>query len=327
MKKTRLLTFVGILFFLPACSDKTEDKTGLIATNASLTEVGQGYSFTEGPTADQTGNVFFTDQPNDVIYKWDRTTGGITPFLKGTGRANGIAFDKEGYIIACADDHGQVWRIAPDGSHKVVINNYNEKLLNGPNDVWINPVTGGAYITDPLFPRDYWDDNDPRKQPWPATHSEQAEAGAGGHVYYLALQGNALMRVSTQPEWDANSWPNGITGTPDGKKLYVTRWTEDNEGGTWRFDINPDGTLSNLKKFVDMGGDGMSLDERGNVYISNSLGINVFDSTGNSILTIPVDGGSTNHVFGGKNGKTLFITGPEGKVNTLEMNVRGVEKF
>ena len=74
----------------------------------------------------------------------------------------------------------------------VLVNNYGGKLLNGPNDVWINPVNGGMYITDPMFPRPYWDDTDPRKQGWEPTHSEQAPVGKGGYVYYLPPGGNGI---------------------------------------------------------------------------------------------------------------------------------------
>ena len=63
--------------------------------------------------------------------------------------------------------------------------------------------------------------------------------------------------------WESDSWPNGVVGTPDGKKLYVNKWYYDNKGGTWVFDIKRDGTLANMRKFSDWGGDGMSMDERG----------------------------------------------------------------
>jgi gluconolactonase len=314
-----------------SCSDDDADaETGLIATDAQIENLGSGYSFTEGPAVDNDGNVFFTDQPNDIIYKWNATTKAITPFLEDTGRSNGMEFDKEGNLIACADMHGELWKIARNGTHTVLVDNYNGKLLNGPNDVWINPVTGGMYITDPMFPRDYWDESDPRKianPSWPPTKSEQAETGKGGHVYYLAPGSTALTRVTTQGEWDADSWPNGVVGTPDGKKLYVNKWAGDNMGGTWVFDINADGSLTNMRKFIDMGGDGMSMDERGNIYISNSLGVVVFDPQGNKLVTIFTGGGATNNVFAGPDQKTLFITGPVDKVNSLKMNVRGVEKF
>lgn len=332
MKKHELLFSMGILCslaFFSSCSDDDEPKEtgGLIATDAQIENQGSGYLFTEGPAVDKDGNVFFTDQPNDVIHKWNATTGAITTFLEGTGRSNGMAFDKDGNLIACADMHGELWKIAPDGSHTVLVDNYEGKLLNGPNDVWINPVNGGMYITDPIFPRDYWEDDDPRKQDWPPTHSEQAATGKGGHVYYLAPGATTLVRVTTQTEWDANSWPNGVVGTPDGKKLYVNKWAGDNMGGTFVFDVNADGTLSNMRKFVDMGGDGMSMDERGNIYISNGFGVVVFDPNGTELVRIFTGGGATNNVFAGKDEKTLFITGPKEEVNTLKMNVSGVEKF
>ncbi len=299
----------------------------LLAPGAKLDTLGKGYGFTEGPAVDKHGNVFFTDQPNDKIYKWTATTGQITTFLTGTGRSNGMAFDKDGNLIACADLHGELWKIRPNGTHEVLVNNYKGKLLNGPNDVWINPKTGGMYITDPIFPRPYWEPGDPRIQAWPPTHSEQAATGKGGHVYYLAPGSHTLVRVTTSAEWDADSWPNGVVGTPDGKKLYVNKWAGDNLGGTWVFDINPDGTLSNMHKFINMGGDGMSMDNKGNIYISNGLGVNVFCPQGDQVLTIATGGGATNNVFAGPNEKTLFITGPVDRVTAIRMKVKGVEKF
>jgi len=296
-----------------------------------LDTLAKGFGFTEGPAVDYMGNVFFTDQPNDKIYRWDAATGKVTTFLTGTGRSNGMAFDKNGYLIACADMHGELWKIAPNGTYSVLVNNYNGKLLNGPNDVWINPVTGGMYITDPMFPRSYWDANDPRRignANWPPTHSEQAETGKGGYVYYLAPGSKQLVRVTTEAMgWDSDSWPNGVVGTPDGKKLYVNKWAADNLGGTWVFDIKPDGTLTNMKKFIDMGGDGMSMDERENIYISNGLGVTAFHSKGTRILNIPTGGGATNNVFAGQNEQTLFITGPVDRVTAVKMKVKGVEKF
>jgi gluconolactonase len=158
-----------------------------------------------------------------------RRTGAITLFLEGTGRANGMAFDRDGNLIACADMHGELWKIYPDGTHDVLVNNYGGKLLNGPNDVWINPVNGGMYITDPMFPRPYWDDADPRKQAgnrrtrnrrqWarrlrllpPARRQRVGEGDDGGHG------------------WVSDAWPNGVVGTPDGKKLYVNKWYYDNK--------------------------------------------------------------------------------------------------
>ena len=325
----RIILFLGLAlvlaYFLITKVFVKEVDADIPKTIGDLITIKTGFGFTEGPAVDKDGNVFFTDQPNDIIYKCDAKTNIITPFLTKTGRSNGMAFDKDGNLIACADMYGELWKIAPDGTHKVLVNNYNGKQLNGPNDVWINPVTGGLYITDPLFTRNYWSEEDPRKQDWPPTHSEQAEIGKGGHVYYLAPNSDALVRVTIQPNWDSDSWPNGIVGTPDGKKLYVNKWQEDNLGGTWVFDINRDGTLSNMRKFMDMGGDGMSMDNFGNIYISNNLGITAFNSKGEKILNIDT-GGATNNVFSGPDESILFVTEPD-RVVSIKMNVKGNEKF
>ena len=302
------------------------DPLGLVSRSAQgqLVSLAEGFSFTEGPAADRHGNVFFTDQPNDRIYRWDAGTGKVTLFLEGTGRANGMIFDREGNLIAASDMHGELWKIRPDGSHTVLVDNYQGKLLNGPNDVWINPTTGGIYITDPIFPRGYWDAGDPRQQPWEPTHSEQSAQGKGGHVYYLPAGARNLVRVTSDAlGWESDAWPNGVVGTPDGKKLYVNKWYYDNHGGTWVFDIKRDGTLTNMRKFSDWGGDGMSMDERGNVYISNGEGVLAFDPNGNNILKISFTGGATNNTFAGRNCKTLFITGPVDRVTAIKMNVRG----
>jgi gluconolactonase len=304
------------------------DPLGLVARGprGQLVRLAKGFSFTEGPAADRHGNVYFTDQPNDRIYRWDAGSGKVTLFLQGTGRANGTIFDREGNLITASDMHGEVWKIRPDGSHKVLIDNYQGKLLNGPNDVWINPVNGGIYITDPIFPRGYWDAGDPRQQPWEPTHSEQAAQGKGGHVYYLASGARKLVRVTSDAlGWESDSWPNGVVGTPDGKKLYVNKWAGDNHGGTWVFDVKRDGTLTHMRKFSDWGGDGMSMDEHGNIYISNGTGVMAFDPDGNNILNIPIAGGATNNTFAGRDGRLFFITGPADSVTAIRMNVRGAD--
>jgi gluconolactonase len=305
-----------------------QDPFGLVSRSrhGQLVSLAEGFGFTEGPAADRHGNVYFTDQPNDRIYRWDAGTNEVTLWLEGTGRANGMIFDRDGNLIAASDMYGELWKIRPDRSHTVLVDDYQGKLLNGPNDVWINPVNGGIYITDPIFPRPYWEAGDPRQQGWEPTHSEQAPQGKGGHVYFLARGARELVRVTSDAlGWESDSWPNGVVGTPDGKKLYVNKWAGDSHGGTWVFDIRRDGTLTRMRKFSDWGGDGMSMDERGNIYISNGQGVMAFDPMGNHILTIPIAGGATNNTFAGRDGKTLFITGPVDRVTAIRMNVRGAE--
>lgn len=323
----------------PSVATNIFDIRRLVAPNScGLDTIQKGFGFTEGPAVDKWGNVYFTDQPNDKIFRWDAKTGKVTLFLTGTGRANGMMFDKRGNLIAAADMHGELWKIRPNGTHEVLVDNYKGKLLNGPNDVWINPQTGGMYITDPMFPRGYWDASDPRKTGnpgWPPIYSEQG-AGIAGHVYYLAPGSKKLVRVTseTDPNWGAvNIFPNGVVGTPDGKKLYVNNWTGDATGKIRVFDILHNGRLANMKVLVDglKGCDGMSMDEKGNIYVSNAEGVTAFDKYGTKVFNIPCgtggNRGATNNVFAGKDEKTLFITGTADRITSLKMNVRGVEKF
>jgi len=277
------------------------DTQGIVAEGASLELLGTGFEFTEGPAPDDEGNVYFTDQPNNDILKWNASTGEVTLFMDEAGRSNGMFFDDRGHLITCADMKNQLWSISVDSKEvEVLVDGYNDKRLNGPNDLWIHP--GGAiYFTDPLYKRDYWK-RDPEMQQ------------DGEHVYYLGPDRNRLFRVEENVEK-----PNGIIGTPDGKKLYVADIGDDK---TYVYDINDDGTLSNRKLFAEMGSDGMTIDREGNVYVTGD-GVTVFDKTGEKIAHIPVDKGWTANVcFGGPDRHTLFITAMD-SVFGLEMNVEG----
>src|SRR5688500_11254792 len=96
-------------------------------------ELGSGYKFTEGPAVDRDGNVFFTDQPNDRIVKWNAADGTFSDWLKPAGRSNGTYFDKDGNLIACADEKNELWSISPDKKVTVLLSEVGGKLLNGPN--------------------------------------------------------------------------------------------------------------------------------------------------------------------------------------------------
>src|SRR5215469_9568180 len=116
----------------------------VIAPGATLQKLVGDCSFTEGPACDSKGNVFFTDQPNDRILEWS-TDGKLSTFMHPCGRSNGLSFDSHGNLWACADEKNELWRIEP-GKTTIVVTNYEGKLLNGPNDVWIQPQ-GGLYFT------------------------------------------------------------------------------------------------------------------------------------------------------------------------------------
>src|SRR5262245_1153118 len=110
----------------------------VVAPGAKLQKLAGEFEFTEGPACDRDGNVYFTDQPNDRIVKLS-VEGKISTFLQPAGRSNGLCFDAKGNLIACADEKNELWSIDPAGKATVLVKDYQGKLLNGPNDVWIRP--------------------------------------------------------------------------------------------------------------------------------------------------------------------------------------------
>ncbi|NNE00337.1 MAG: SMP-30/gluconolactonase/LRE family protein [Pirellulaceae bacterium] len=270
----------------------------IVVGGAKLQTLATEFKFTEGPATDSEGNVYFTDQPNDRIMKWS-VDGDLSTFLTPCGRSNGLYFDLDGSLLACADEKNELWDIQLDGSHKVLVDQFNGKLLNGPNDLWLRP-DGGIYFTDPLYKRPYWN-RGPIEQ--------------DGHcVYFLNKDRTGVTRVA-----DSLEKPNGIVGTPDGKTLYVA---DIGAGKTYRFVIQGDGSLSDKTLFCELGSDGMTIDDQGNVYLTGK-GVTVFNSAGEKIHHIDVPQGWTANVcFGGKQRKTLFITASKG-LYAMEMNVRG----
>jgi gluconolactonase len=270
-----------------------------VAPGARLEKLAGGFEFTEGPTCDAEGNVFFTDQPNDRILKWS-VEGKLSTFLQPAGRANGMYFDPGGNLIACADEKTALWSIAPDGKVTVLVGEYAGKLLNGPNDVWVRP-DGAVYFTDPFYDRPWW------------THHTMPQDGQ--HVYFLSADRRRLVRAADDLEK-----PNGIIGTPDGKTLYVA---DIGAGKTYRYDIAPDGSLTGKTLVAGHGSDGMTLDSEGNLYLTGD-GVLVLDREGRQVehIQVPGERWTSNVSFGGKDRQTLFITASTGLYG-VRMRVKG----
>jgi gluconolactonase len=275
---------------------------GIIAPGEKLQTLSTEFKFTEGPACDAAGNVYFTDQPNDRIMIWT-TEGKLETFMQPCGRSNGLCFDGAGNLIACADEKNELWSIDVKTKQvTVLIKDYHGKLLNGPNDIWVNPKTGGMYITDPWYKRDYWK-RGPQEQD-------------GHHVYYLAPDRKTLTRVTADL-----TQPNGIIGTPDGKILYVS---DIDAHKTYSYTIQSDGSLTDKKLFCEAGSDGMTIDDEGNVYVTNAKGVTAYDKSGKQIDNIPTGQAWTANVcFGGADRRTLFITAGKG-LYAIRTRTKGV---
>lgn len=274
-------------------------KSNIIAKNAKIEKVGTGYSFTEGPAVAKDGSVYFTDQPNDRIYVWSEKKG-ISLWSEETGRSNGMYFNNDNQLVSCADLNNQIVLFDNDKKMQVVYEKYDGKHLNGPNDLWVTPK-GGIYFTDPYYHRNYWKEG----------HTEVQDARG---VYYLSPDGK-ITRVI-----DDYKQPNGLIGTPDGKTLYVA---DINDRKIWKYDIQPDGTLTNKTFFAPNGSDGMTIDNKGNVYLTMGK-VWIYSPKGELIQEIEVPESPSNVCFGGKRRNTLFITART-SVYTLKMKVKGVD--
>lgn len=282
---------------LTAVPEYPESKNQLFAPGEKVVRAGTGYAFTEGPSAAPDGSVFFTDQPNDKIEIWHEN-GSISAYTQHSERSNGTYFNKKGELISCADLHNRLVCFTRDKQVVVLAENYNGKHFNGPNDLWIAP-DGGIYFSDPYYHRQYW---------LPG-HSEVQDTRG---VYHLSPSGE-LTRVI-----DDFRQPNGLVGTPDGKTLYVS---DINDKKIWKYDIRANGSLTNKTFFAPEGSDGMTIDKKGNVYLTNKY-VSVYNPLGENIAKIEVPEQPSNLCFGGRKKNVLFITART-SVYILKMKTRG----
>ena len=300
MKKTYFKKTVVLALLAIAATKISAQPHALFDTLEKPKLISRTFAFTEGPAVDKKGNIFFTDQPNNNIWKY-KTDGQLVLYMENAGRANGTYVDKKGNLIACADEHDELWLIKNGKKKKVLLGDYKGKLLNGPNDLWIHP-NGDIYFTDPYYQRPWWTRTKPDQD--------------GQKVYYLPKGKTEAIMLE-----DSLKKPNGIVGSPDGKFLYVA----DIRGNKiYKYDIKEDGTLSGRRVFADKGADGITLDERGNLYLAGN-GVTVFDPQGVQIAHIDVpEPWTANLCFGGKNRDVLFITASKA-IYTMQMKVKGVE--
>jgi gluconolactonase len=274
---------------------------------AQQVEVATSVAFTEGPTVDREGNVYFSEMVSLRIMKL--SAGGVlSTFRERSNNANGLLIDPQGRLVACEGAESQRTgvpvKFKPQvtrtdvltGKMEVLADQYQGKPFVGPNDVTIDGK-GRLYFTDLT----------------------------GGAVYRLDGPGQ-LVRLLSTPDIQR---PNGIQISPDEKTLYLIE-ANNAQGGARMiraYDLKPDGTVGNMRVHYNFypgrSGDGMSIDSQGNLYVSAGMnqlrgtsetldtktGVYIISPQGKLLKFIPIaEDFITNNAFGGADMKTLYVT-------------------
>jgi gluconolactonase len=259
----------------------------LLAAPAAV-KLHTGFRFTEGPAADASGAVFFNDIPNEKLYRVD-LDGKLTLWREKTNRANGLFFHGNGDLYACEGGAGAVVAYSRDGSRRVIAGKYEGKPFNAPNDLVIDR-RGGVYFTDPKFGRD-----------------KTLPQGVWA-VYYIAPDRIVSRLVDDLPK------PNGIILSPDEQTLYVVC---SGQADVMAYPVESPGRLGKGKVFFTLrqpkgkkntGGDGLTVDANGTLYITSWRGVQVVSPKGALLDILEFPEKPANCTFGGRARRTLYVT-------------------
>ncbi len=256
----------------------------LVVDDAAWKTLGEGFQFTEGPAVSPEGRIFFNDIPNERTHIFDPGSGEISVFREETGRANGLFFAPTGALLACEGGNRRVTRTVGD-EVKVVARESEGKKLNSPNDLVLDGF-GGFYFTDPRYGQ-----------------RDDMEMEVEG-VYYVDRRGK-LTRVA-----DDLTKPNGIIMRPDGSVLYVA---DPGAETIWVYDVAGPGEIANRRRFAPVGSDGMTIDERGNVYCTWKGEVIVFSPEGQELLRMAPPEAPANCLLVGN---ILYVTARKGFYST-----------
>jgi gluconolactonase len=322
----RINILLSLLIWVAGCGSAPSEKA--VSAPERTVGVATSVAFTEGPTVDAQGNVFFTDTTNSRIFRLS-TDGVRTVFREPSNRANGLIFDAQGRLIACegSDETVNEPRVTRTemltGKVETLADRFEGKRLNEPNDVTLDGM-GRIYFTD---------------RPRAIPDREQTGLNA---VYRIDPDGS-LHRILAQPEIEK---PNGIVISPDDKTLYLIESHPDARRARMirAYELQPDGTATNMRVFHDFypgrSGDGMTIDSEGNLYVAAGLhnrrgtsetldtrcGIHVFSPDGKLKEFVPIPEDTiTNCAFGGPDLKTLYVTAGK-TLFQIRFDIRGTRR-
>ncbi len=295
----------------------------LIPQDAQLEKLAGGFTFTEGPIWRPSGVLWFSDVVGNVVRQYDPSNGKVTEILNpggydgkgnlpagGFNGPNGSTADKDGAVLLCQQGYRRIVRISKDMKITTVLDRYEGKRFNSPNDV-VYRADGSFYFTDPPYGLPKGDD-DPAKE----------------------LKFNAVFRVAhgkPQPVIKDLTRPNGIAFSPDQKTLYIGNTDEKNK--VWMaYDVADNGTVSNGRVFYDANAekdeglpDGLKIDEKGNMWASGPGGIWIFSPAGKHLGTIKMAEVPANCNWG-DDWKSLYITARTG-LYRIKLSVAGEKQL
>ena len=281
---------------------KNPDAIAGVGPTGPIQKAHTGFTFTEGPAQDADGNIYFSDIPDQKIYKTG-VGARLGVFREKSNFANGLMVNAKGEVVAC-EMSGAIVVLSADGKdRRVLTEKYEGNRFNAPNDLVLDKA-GGVYFTDPEF-----------RAPKPLPQGKTC-------VYYIDAAGKVTRIIDDLPN------PNGIRLSPDEKTLYVF---PSGQKQMMSYPVEGAGKLGKGKVFCELeqvkaggngGGDGGTVDVKGNVYIAAGTGLQVFDSTGKMLGTIKFPEQPSNATFAGKDMKTLVVTART-SVYTCPMEVAG----
>ena len=260
----------------------------IIPADAKVEKLADGFGFVEGPVWNPAdgGFLIFSDIPKNQLKKWTRA-GGISTFREPSRNINGNTLDREGRLVSAEHTGRQVSVTEKDGTVKALVDAFDGKKFNSPNDVVVKS-DGTVWFTDP---------------PYGLPKGEKKEQD-GNYVYRFDPATKKTSIVAN--DFDM---PNGLCFSPDEKKLYIADSGQPHHIRV--FEVKPGGMLSNEKIFcvIDKGGpDGIRCDADGRVWSSSGAGADIFATDGSLIAKITLPKTAANVCFGGADGMTLFMT-------------------
>lgn len=278
--------------------DSDQKVAALIQPNAQPTQLASGFRIAQGPAVDSHGDVVFSDLGHDRIMKWDFSAASLSLVREQTGAPDGLFFEANGDMLVCELKGRRFARLRTSGDYEIIAQQYKGTQLTGPNDVYVD-AAGGIYFSD-SYPGS--------KVTEKPTHC----------VYYIAPGESKIQRII-----DNHFKTKGLHLSPDGQWIYLADY-----GGrkVYRHRLLAPGKLGHAELFVDTRCGGMTIDQRGNVYLStvdDYLGILVYTPDGERIGQIRFPEATTNAVFAGPNRDQLIVTTFR-SIFTLPMSVKGM---